>query len=38
MTQASIEKNTAIKRISETIDQVMESKIIYQELDQNKLI
>ncbi len=38
MTQASIEKNTAIKRISETIDQVMESKNIYQELDKKKLI
>ncbi|MGD1703842.1 hypothetical protein [Dapis sp. BLCC M229] len=38
MTQTSVEKNTAIKRISETIDQVMERENIYQELDKNKLI
>ncbi|GGA44191.1 hypothetical protein [Okeania sp. KiyG1] len=38
MTQASVEKNTALKRISEAIDQVMESKSIYQELDKNQLI
>ena len=38
MTQASTEKNTAIKRISETIDLVMETKSIYQELDKNQLI
>ncbi|NEN89445.1 MAG: hypothetical protein F6K48_11275 [Okeania sp. SIO3H1] len=38
MTQASVEKSKAIKRISETIDRVMESESIYQELDKNKLI
>ncbi|NER02204.1 MAG: hypothetical protein F6K17_05930 [Okeania sp. SIO3C4] len=38
MTQASLDKNTAIQRISETIDQVIEIKSIYQELDKNQLI
>ncbi|NEN89447.1 MAG: hypothetical protein F6K48_11285 [Okeania sp. SIO3H1] len=38
MTQASTEKNTVLKRISAIIDQVMESKSIYQELDKNELI
>ncbi|NEQ35794.1 MAG: hypothetical protein F6K40_05640 [Okeania sp. SIO3I5] len=38
MTQASVEKNTAIKRISAIIDRVMESESIYQELDKNQLI
>ncbi|NEP76732.1 MAG: hypothetical protein F6K39_00170 [Okeania sp. SIO3B3] len=38
MTQASLDKNTAIQRISETIDLVIEIKSIYQELDKNKLI
>ncbi|NEP80831.1 MAG: hypothetical protein F6K39_23275 [Okeania sp. SIO3B3] len=38
MTQASVEKNTAIKRISAIIDLVMERENIYQELDKNKLI
>ncbi|NES06864.1 MAG: hypothetical protein F6K22_31060 [Okeania sp. SIO2F4] len=38
MTQASVEKNTAIKIISAIIDRVMESESIYQELDKNQLI
>ncbi|MEB3339463.1 hypothetical protein [Okeania sp.] len=38
MTQASVEKNTAIKRISVIIDQVMENDSLYQELDKNQLI
>ncbi len=38
MTQTSMEKNIVLKRISEMIDQVMESKSIYQELDRDELI
>ncbi|GGA44199.1 hypothetical protein [Okeania sp. KiyG1] len=38
MTQASTEKNTVLKRISETIDQAMENDSIYQELDRDELI
>lgn len=38
MTQASTEKNTVLKRISDMIDQVMESKSIYQELDRDALV
>ena len=38
MTQASVEKNTAIKRISAIIDRVMENDSLYQELDKNQLI
>ncbi len=38
MTQTSVKTNTAITRISETIDRVMERENIYQELDQNQLI
>ena len=38
MTQASLEKNTALQRISEMIDNIMESKSIYQKLDRDKLI
>ncbi|NER05734.1 MAG: hypothetical protein F6K17_25650 [Okeania sp. SIO3C4] len=38
MIQASVEKNTAIKRISEMIDKIMEKEKIYQKLDRNELI
>ncbi|MDJ0519866.1 MAG: hypothetical protein QNJ74_27605 [Trichodesmium sp. MO_231.B1] len=38
MTQASTEKNTVLKRISEMIDQAMENDSLYQELDRNELI
>ena len=39
MTQASTEKNTVLKRISEMIDQVMENDSLYQEeLDRDELI
>lgn len=38
MTQASVEKNTAIKRISEMIDQTMENNSIYQKLNRDELI
>jgi len=35
MTQASTEKNTVLKIISEMIDRVMEKDSIYQKLDRN---
>ncbi|NER05736.1 MAG: hypothetical protein F6K17_25660 [Okeania sp. SIO3C4] len=38
MTQASTEKNTVLKRISEMIDQTMENDSLYQELDRDELI
>ncbi len=38
MTQTSVEKNTAITRISETIYRVMERENIYQKLDRDELI
>ena len=38
MTQTSVEKNTAIKIISEMIDRVMEKESIYQKLDRDELL
>ena len=38
MTQASVEKNTVLQRISEIIDRVMEKDSIYQKLDRDELI
>ena len=38
MTQASVEKNIVLKRISEMIDHAMNNDSLYQELDRDELI